>query len=263
MNLGEPIARGRTAEIFALPRNRVLKLYMIDVGADTVANERKAQRWAQRQGLPVPRTGLAKHIEGRHGFVMEHIEGIDGMKFIMQNLGDFEEEARRLAELQVRVNGCRGGKLIDRRRLLLSRIQRCSRLAAFEKDQLAAILERLPQGDRLVHGDFHPGNVMRTPSGPVIIDWIDAGRGVPEADVARSLVLFGAPLVGSRPSEDTRDRFTQVYLEHYLLVSDVRLTNLEDWHLVTAAARLVEGAAAEDKELASQVRMALANRFQP
>lgn len=260
MVLGDPIANGRTAEIYALSRGRVLKLYLIDVGAQTVAYERKAQRWAQEQSLPVPRTGLAKHIEGRHGFAMERIDGIDGIKYIMQNLGDFDEEARRLAELQVRVNGCRGGKLIDRRRLLLSRIQRCSRLAAFEKDQLAAILERLPQGDRLVHGDFHPGNVMRTPNGPVIIDWIDACRGVPEADVARSLVLFGSPLVGSRSSDDPRDQFTKIYLEHYLRVSPVPCSNLADWHLVTAAARLDEGATAEDNELESQVKEALSTR---
>jgi len=260
MVLENPIGRGRTAEIFALPRNRVLKLYMINVGAETVACERKAQRWAQKQGLPVPCTGLARQIEGRHGFTMERIDDIDSMKHIMQNLGDFEEEARRLAELQVRVNQCRGGKLLDRRIMLFDRIQRCSRWTSDEKEQLAEVLERLPQGDRLIHGDFHPGNVMRTSAGPVIIDWIDACQGVPEADVARSLVLFGTPLVGSRPADDPRDRFTQVYLEHYFRISPVPLSNLADWHLVTAAARLVEGAAEEDSDLENQVRMTLAGR---
>lgn len=260
MPLGEPIGRGRTAEIYAMPRNRVLKLYLIDVGEETIRHERKAQRWAQKLELPVPKTGLSRRVGGRIGFTMERIDGINGMEFIMQNLDRFDEEARRLAELQVRVNACNGGKLRDRREFLAWRIERCVRLASPEKVKLQAIIKNLPKGDRLVHGDFHPGNLMRSASGPVIIDWIDAACGVPEADVARSLVLFGAPITGARSTEDPRERFTQLYIDHYRQLCDRPLENLEDWLLVTAAARLDESAAAEENDLEQQVRHALALR---
>ena len=36
----------------------------------------------------------------------------------------------------------------------------------------------------LCHGDFHPGNVLITPAGPVVIDWSSASRGDPFGDVA-------------------------------------------------------------------------------
>jgi hypothetical protein len=47
-------------------------------------------------------------------------------------------------------------------------------------------------GDRLLHLDLHPLNVMVTPTGPVVIDWPNAGRGAPAVDVALTWVLLAA-----------------------------------------------------------------------
>jgi aminoglycoside phosphotransferase (APT) family kinase protein len=50
----------------------------------------------------------------------------------------------------------------------------------------AAVAEVAALGlpDVLVHGDFHPGNVVRTAGGPVVFDWSDAAVGHPFVDVA-------------------------------------------------------------------------------
>jgi aminoglycoside phosphotransferase (APT) family kinase protein len=45
-------------------------------------------------------------------------------------------------------------------------------------------------GDRLVHRDLHPLNVMMTPDGPRVIDWANASAGDPAFDVADTWVLF-------------------------------------------------------------------------
>jgi aminoglycoside phosphotransferase (APT) family kinase protein len=42
----------------------------------------------------------------------------------------------------------------------------------------------------LVHRDFHPLNVLLAESGPVVIDWSNAGEGDPEADIAFSQVIL-------------------------------------------------------------------------
>jgi hypothetical protein len=47
-----------------------------------------------------------------------------------------------------------------------------------------------PAGDRLVHLDLHPMNVMVTAEGPVVIDWSNAKRGAPEMDVANTWALL-------------------------------------------------------------------------
>ena len=64
------------------------------------------------------------------------------------------------------------------------------------------VLDSLPDGDRLCHGDFHPGNILRTDGEPVIIDWPNVTAGDPTADYVRTDLMMrmgsippGAPLV--------------------------------------------------------------------
>jgi len=47
-------------------------------------------------------------------------------------------------------------------------------------------------GDRLLHLDLHPLNVIMGPNGPVVIDWTNACRGNPAVDVALAWVLLEA-----------------------------------------------------------------------
>lgn len=47
-------------------------------------------------------------------------------------------------------------------------------------------------GDRLIHLDLHPLNVMLTANGPVVIDWPNASRGDGNTDVALTWVLLAA-----------------------------------------------------------------------
>lgn len=50
----------------------------------------------------------------------------------------------------------------------------------------------LGPGDRVLHLDLHPLNVILGPKGPVVIDWARAGCGAPETDVAVAWALMSA-----------------------------------------------------------------------
>ena len=47
-------------------------------------------------------------------------------------------------------------------------------------------------GDRLLHLDLHPLNVLLGPSGPVVIDWPNAARGPAGVDIALTWALLEA-----------------------------------------------------------------------
>jgi aminoglycoside phosphotransferase (APT) family kinase protein len=120
----------------------------------------------------------------------------------------------------------------------------------------------LPDGDRLLHGDFHPDNVMLTARGLVIIDWTDATRGHPLADVARSQVLMtvGSPLDGGPKRwivTALRGAFRSAYLRRYFQVSKFKRTELEPWIAVVAAVRLRGRIPGERARLLEIVRAAL------
>ncbi len=62
-------------------------------------------------------------------------------------------------------------------------------LSAPLRSKVLAALEKLPDGDRLCHGDFRPSNILMTDKGEFIIDWFRAARGNPLADLARTTNL--------------------------------------------------------------------------
>src|SRR5262249_52720866 len=101
-----------------------------------------------------------------------------------------------------------------------------------KKQLLLGRLSDMPERDRLCHGDFHPINVLGDASQPVVIDWPDAARGDPAADVCRSYVLLRLQ------AQD----IAEPYLDAYCRITDVQKTEIQDWLPYVAAARLAEDA---------------------
>src|SRR5262249_42867679 len=77
--------------------------------------------------------------------------------------------------------------LPPRRRVAAPRARAAPR-PPYLRDFAGRVLDRLPAGDRLCHGDYHPGNVLLGADRTAVIDWTGAVRGVAEADHARTLL---------------------------------------------------------------------------
>ncbi|WP_406861299.1 phosphotransferase [Streptomyces sp. HUAS MG47] len=63
----------------------------------------------------------------------------------------------------------------------------------------ADLLNRLHATTPVVHLDLHPGNVMLTPDGPMVIDWVTAEEGPAGLDCAMSAILLAEPAVSALP----------------------------------------------------------------
>ena len=69
MNLGEPIAEGRTAEVYSWGDGWVLKLFHTWVSEESVQYEARVNRAVHAAGLAVPTVGEVIEVEGRDGCV--------------------------------------------------------------------------------------------------------------------------------------------------------------------------------------------------
>src|SRR5690348_11568133 len=69
-------------------------------------------------------------------------------------------------------------------------------------------LPAVGDGDRLLHLDLHPANVILSPNGPVVLDWTNARRGEPAFDIAITWVI-GATSTGL-------GRLGHSFLHHFL-----------------------------------------------
>src|SRR6266581_1668189 len=134
-----------------------------------------------------PRLRDVVTVDGRPGLVAERIVGSDLMSLLTGSPWLFLRAATAMATTHAAMHECQAPASLPqlndelRQRIELAPILRTD-LASYALD----VLDGLPAGDRLSHGDFHPGNMMGTWETLAVIDWGDASRGDPLADVART-----------------------------------------------------------------------------
>ena len=258
-SLGRPLAYGRTAEIYRWRPGQVLKLFRIWFPPEVAEWEASIVRAVHAAGLPVPAVGEILEIGDRVGLTYEHVEGVSMTRAMLARPWASFRFARRLAELHALIHDCTTSEVPAQREQLEDRIEAAPALPSELRSAALGVLARLPDGNRLCHGDFGPDNVLITAAGPVVIDWLDATVGNPLADVARtSLLLKVSTPVGRPLLAALCCCFRRVYLNRYFQLRPQDRPQLEAWQPVTAAARLSEYIVQEQERLLARVRAALA-----
>lgn len=160
------IGSGRSADIYDAGPGRVLRRFRGDRDATA---EAELMRHLAAAGYPVPDVYDASGPD----IIMERLDGRD----MVADLGARPWRARRYG------------------RILADLHNRLHELSA--PPALAALG---PPGDRILHLDLHPANVMLTSRGPVVIDWTNALRGPAGADVAMAYLITASSDTDLLPS---------------------------------------------------------------
>ena len=241
------IAEGAEAEIFEWEGGNVLRLFRTGRPDAAVAYEEAAMR-AARAALPlVPSIVGRVDVEGRPGLVMERVDGPDLITLFSQKPWILWRAGTITGDVHAQLHDVAAPASLpsigERARLWVANplVPEHARRAAF--DQLAS----LPEGDRLLHGDFHPGNILMSARGPVVIDWPNATRGDPHADVARTLMLIrggvlppGTPLVARLGAAVARKAIVPPYMRAYRRLHRLDPELLRRWTIVNLAIRFAE-----------------------
>lgn len=261
--LGSPFAKGRVAEAYPWCPGQMLKLFRSGISADAIAAEGRNQAAAYALGIPVPKPGEVVPVGDRWGLVMERIEGPTMMDQVMQDGNCLLASARSLADQHVALHRYRAPASFSPLAAVLQRkIARSARLSVAERAAACAALAAMPTGDTLCHGDFHPGNILLSPAGPVLIDWSDASCGPPMADVARTALLFAGHIAlnaANPAAQAPMIAYRDAYLERRLAAPDSDPAEFHRWFPILAAARLAEGIDEQLAWLHEQVRLGLSS----
>jgi aminoglycoside phosphotransferase (APT) family kinase protein len=162
---GPLIGAGRAADVYALGSDRVLRR---DRGGQNAEREAAVMTYLLQAGFPVPRVYDASGPD----LVLERLEGRDMLADLFSRPWLVRRHAQTLARLH---------------------------------DQLHAITAPpwlpplFPPGDRVLHLDLHPANVMLTGAGPVVIDWANVAAGPAAADVAMAWLIMATSEVDGMP----------------------------------------------------------------
>jgi aminoglycoside phosphotransferase (APT) family kinase protein len=244
--LGDIVARGTRSSVHAYGPGAVAKVPVPSTPEGWIQYEARYAEAARAAGAPAPRLLGLEQIGGRTASVWERVDGTSMWQLVVDRPGRSGELGRMLADVHHALFMLVPPVTLPRQRdRLVSKIRRA---AATVDPSLARALAALPAqaAARLCHGDLHPSNVILGRDGAVIVDWFDASRGDPVADVARSSVTLlsdgaSAPphLPGSDPA--TLGALTGAYLARLRERLDFDDDLLARWEAVSAVARLAEG----------------------
>ena len=159
--VGPLLASGRDADIFECGPGLVLRRSR---GGRSLANEARVMTYARDQGYPVPAVDGLRNNDTE--LVMERLDGVSMMEALMARPWMMGHHGAVLAELHHRLHDIGAPPWVA--------------------------TSPVTGGDRLLHLDLHPMNVMLTRTGPVVIDWTGARRGNPLTDAAITWVLIAA-----------------------------------------------------------------------
>ncbi len=256
MEKGALIGQGRTAEIFAWGEGEALKLFRPEFSSPAgSAYEAKMARAIFAAGAPSPAVGDVLEVDGRAGIVYERIEGPSLEEQIRAKPWRLAQVARMLAETQAATHAHSLPTLPSLRETLQQKIQHAAPLTPALRAAALRALERLPDGSALCHGDFHPGNVLLSRRGPLVIDWENATSGHPLADVARTIVLLRMGWVYEQnPAKRLLLRgatalLLAFYARRYRKLRRATRQEINAWALPVIAGRLSEGVTQEEQQL--------------
>jgi aminoglycoside phosphotransferase (APT) family kinase protein len=180
------LATGRDSDIFEYGDGLVLRRSRRGRSMET---EARTMEHARSHGFPVP--AVSEISDDGTDLVLERVDGPSMVEVLSRRPWSLSRQGGILAELHHR----------------LHQIPAPDWLAAGPGGE----------GDRLLHLDLHPLNVMLGSRGPVVIDWPNAARGTAATDVALTWILLAAgEIPTSRIKGAVLGRGRTIFLKSFL-----------------------------------------------
>ncbi|MCC6299322.1 MAG: phosphotransferase [Anaerolineales bacterium] len=260
ISLEQPIAHGRTADIHEWEDGFVLKLFHNWFPMEDIEYEQKIARAVHASGVKSPAAKEIVQVHGRNGLIYERINGETMFATLKRQPRKVFHFGKLLARYHIQMHACDFNADVPvQKQRLQNKIKRADALPAELKPKLLAALETLPVGNKVCHGDFHPDNILMTKNGSVVIDWIDATKGNPLADAARTSVLaLGAASTLPTGMKFFIKLFHASYLREYFRTHPNGREEYRQWLPIVAGARLSENIPELENWLIKQAQMGTA-----
>lgn len=228
MNLDRIIAV-RTSKTVFRDGEKCVKLFDSDHSKSKILSEAATHAKVEETGLAVPKILEVTKTEGKWAIVSEYIAGKTMDRLMNEDPERTREYMERFVEAQIKINSTKARHLDKLKDRIAESLFETGLPSATLYD-LHMRLESLPAGDRICHGDFAPSNLILSDSGTdYVVDWFRAAQGAPEADAARTYLLFW--LSGEIDGAEN-------YLDLYCKKSGISKSAIQTWVPLRAAERL-------------------------
>lgn len=242
------LAEGRTAQVFDWKDDTVLKLFFDWFPEKYINIEYNRNIVIRDYDIPAPKLLDRIEIEGRIGLIFEKLQGETLLKHVLKKRILFMKYAQIMSKLHYDIHKIDIPNLPPVQDFLKMCIENVDELSIGLKERILNYLNTLEKETKLCHFDFHPDQIMITNKGPYLIDWMNAASGSPNADVARTYLMF----LGHQYSNSefnfkklmdfkVNPLFKAYFKKYTRFSSEITKHKVYNWLLPIAAGRLFEG----------------------
>ena len=148
-----------------------------------------------KAGVKSPRALEIVEVEGRRGIIFEWAGDRDLMNAKLGNPLNLNSGSQFMSKVHQEFLTREAPELPDVKEeaLRMGRLLPEGTIRPEQFEILQRYLDQLPSGNNICHMDFHPGNIMLNDgydNGYQVIDWSEAVRGVPAADIAMTSLIL-------------------------------------------------------------------------
>ncbi len=183
------IGSGAQADVYSVD-HKAIKVFKEHCPKSEAFCESAIHSMVENFKLPVPKIYEVIQLENKMAIVMDLIEGTSMQQILINDPNNISFYIDSVTDLQIKIHSIDALGFPTLKDKSTQRISNSALLNNLQKERLLALLNGFDMGTNLCHGDFHFMNLIMTDQGIIIIDWVDATAGSPEADLCRTYMLY-------------------------------------------------------------------------
>ena len=192
----EVLGAGGHGKVLRLNADTIVKLYYAGDSVEDIKREQDYAKKAFVMGIPTAIPFDIVKCEDMYGLVFELVNADIVSNFLNEHPDQLQDLAKKYAQVmkQLHETHVAEGELSSTKELYRTRIEGLRAYMTDEEvDMLHRINDAIPESDTVVHGDFHPKNVMIQDGELVLIDMADLTTGHPLYDLGSMALTHHLP----------------------------------------------------------------------
>ena len=247
----ECIGRGAKGAVYRLDDENIVKVYFDTDALDAIKNEREMAKLALILGVPTAISYEVVRVGESYGSVFELLNARSLAQILAQEPDSFSRCVKEFAGLLKKIHSIEvpAGKLHDIRPKALGWLDRLgSAVGEDAKEKLRKLILAVPDRRTMLHGDFHPKNIMLQNGEALVIDMDTLATGHPIFELCSVYnALIGFYEYASEAIEEFQGfdfdlgvRFFHAALAEYLgTSSETKLREVTDKARILSYTRLI------------------------
>ena len=181
----ELIGQGANGAVYRMDRENVIKVFQKTAPLEDIERERNLSKQALIEGIPTAISYTVAKVDDCYGIMFELIDAVPLSFELKSDPEGYDRNTGKYIDLYKKIHETEGDpkQFPNIKSIYHKAIEGCAEYYSQEElSKLKALVDSVPDRNTLIHGDYHPNNIMYQNGELVLIDMGDMSIGHPIFD---------------------------------------------------------------------------------